>query len=187
MLSSVNGGTSGAVPLGAKQPLDTQDIRERLTVRQKEADRHVPHVLDSYALFLTLCHDGLSGRLPGICFAIKSDSKKVGEALRGDLAWTVFTLFKVLDYVPDVIIPAFGWVFRRYGYSVVKDSPKSPTMSAREAVADVAESAGRLGALAARSMAGDRFDPHFFRPLRQVFHRAERALVNLKPHIREVA
>lgn len=172
--------------LGAKASIDTQDIRERLAVGQKEADRHIPHVLDSYALFLTLCHDGLTGRLPGVCFAIRSDAKKVGEALRGDLAWTVFTLFKVLDQVPDVVIPAFGWVFRRYGYVVIKDDHRPSPVSAREAIADVAEATGNLEGVAVRSMSGDRFDPHFFRPMRLVFTRAERALANLKPHI-EVA
>ncbi len=176
-----------AIPLGAKAPLNTQDIRDRISVAQKEADRHMPQVLDRYALFLTILHDALTGRVAGICFAIRSDSKKVGEALRGEVAWTVFTLFKIMDMVPDIVIPAFGWVFRPYGYRVVKDVSKSSPVSAKESLAGVIEAAGELEASAVRSLTMECFVPRLKRQVRQDIDKVDRALTLIRPHVEEVA
>lgn len=186
MLSWSNGDTGQPSPVGAKRPLDTQAIRDRLAMGQKEADRSMPQVLDAYALFLTVCHDDLTGRLPGVCFAIKSDAKKVGEALRGDLAITLFTVFKMLDHIPHVIIPAFGWVFSRYGYRVVRDSGGSSPVSEREAIAGLVETAAEVEAEAVRALTNDHFDPRFKRRIRHGIDRVERALVNFRPYV-EVA
>lgn len=185
-VSWTHGDTSYSGGLGAKQPLDTQDIRDRLAVGQKEADRSMPQVLDAYALFLTICHDELTGRLPGVCFAIRSDSKKVGEALRGDLAVTLFTVFKLLDHVPHVIIPAFGWVFSRYGYRVIRDPQRSSPVSEKEAIAGVVETAAAVEAEAVRALTLDRLDPRFKRRIRHGIDGVDRALSNLRPFV-EVA
>jgi hypothetical protein len=147
----------------------------------------MPRALDAYARFLTHCHDGLTGRIPGICFAIKSDAKKVGEAFRGGLAITLFTVFKIMDVLPDVVIPGFGYAFRLYGYRVVKDHQKSSPLSERDAVADVAKSAGDLEAEAFRAFDGHGFDPRLRRGLRHRVERMERALFNFRPHVEEVA